>query len=143
VHINSGVPNHLYALLVDGGTYNGVTVDDIGLTRAAHIHWHAQRFYLTSASNFADHADALTAACTDLIDQPLFALSTAGPESWGAIAPDTITQVDCDSLSRAIQAVELRAEPWCPIFSRPGVDSSPTPAPPVNLEEQIYLPVVR
>ena len=24
VHSNSGVPNHGYALLVDGGTYNGV-----------------------------------------------------------------------------------------------------------------------
>ena len=27
VHSNSGVPNHGYALLVDGGTYNGQTVD--------------------------------------------------------------------------------------------------------------------
>ena len=39
VHTNSGVPNHLFALLVDGGTYNNVTIPAIGLTRAAHIHW--------------------------------------------------------------------------------------------------------
>ena len=32
---NSGVVNHSYALLVDGGTYNGVTVEGIGLDKAA------------------------------------------------------------------------------------------------------------
>ena len=36
VHTNSGVPNHGYALLVDGGTYNGQTVAGIGLVKAAH-----------------------------------------------------------------------------------------------------------
>ena len=35
VHSNSGVPNHAYALLVDGGTYNGQTVTGIGLDKAA------------------------------------------------------------------------------------------------------------
>ena len=30
VHGNSGVPNHGYALLVDGGTYNGTTVTGSG-----------------------------------------------------------------------------------------------------------------
>jgi len=35
VHINSGVPNHAYALMVDGGIYNGITVNPIGLPRRA------------------------------------------------------------------------------------------------------------
>ena len=35
VHTNSGVPNHGYALLVDGGTYNGHTVAPIGFVKAA------------------------------------------------------------------------------------------------------------
>ena len=30
VHSNSGVVNHSYALLVDGGTYNGVSVTGLG-----------------------------------------------------------------------------------------------------------------
>ncbi len=38
VHNNSGVPNHAYALIVDGGTYNGQTITGIGLTKAAHIY---------------------------------------------------------------------------------------------------------
>ena len=33
VHGNSGVVNHGYALLVDGGSYNGFDVNGIGLTR--------------------------------------------------------------------------------------------------------------
>ena len=42
VHSNSGVVNHGYALLVDGGTYNGVDVNGIGLDKAANIYWRAQ-----------------------------------------------------------------------------------------------------
>ena len=41
VHNNSGVPNHAYALIVDGGTYNGQTITGIGLTKAAHIYFRA------------------------------------------------------------------------------------------------------
>ena len=71
VHSNSGVPNHGYSLLVDGGTYNGQTVTGIGLTKAAHIYWRAQSVYQVPTSKFPDHADALEASCTDLIGQPL------------------------------------------------------------------------
>jgi|GEM_PF-506196 len=111
VHRNSGVPNHLFALLVDGGTYNNRTVNSIGLTRAAHLHWRAQSVYLTPTSDFFDHADALGAACTDLIGQPLYALTTNGPASWGAIASETITAAHCTALADAIAAVELRTPP--------------------------------
>jgi len=110
VHINSGVPNHLYALLVDGGTYNGRTVNAIGLTRAAHLFWRAQTAYLTAVSDFADLADSLTAACTDLTNQPLFTLSTEGPSTWG-VAPESINSNHCNVLATAIEAVELRRAP--------------------------------
>lgn len=111
VHTNSGVPNHLFALLVDGGIYNNTTVNAIGLTRAAHLYWRAQRAYLTPVSDFSDHAAALTAACTDLIGQPLYALTTAGPASWGTVAPETITVAHCTAVAAAITAVELRTPP--------------------------------
>src|SRR5262249_50111653 len=35
IHHNSGVPNHAYALMADGGAYNGITVTGIGLDKAA------------------------------------------------------------------------------------------------------------
>lgn len=109
VHTNSGVPNHGYALLVDGGTYNGQTITGIGLTKAAHIYWRAQSVYLTPASDFGDLADALEASCTDLIGQNLEGLSTtstpAGPSG------QSITAADCEEVSDMIAAVELHVNP--------------------------------
>ncbi|MEZ4975001.1 MAG: M4 family metallopeptidase [Flavobacteriaceae bacterium] len=59
------MPNHAYALLVDGGTYNGQTIINRS-TKAAHIFWRAQSVYLTSTSDFGSLANALEAACTSI-----------------------------------------------------------------------------
>ena len=67
VHINSGVDNHAFALLVDGGTYNGQTVTAIGLTKAAHIYFRAKTRIPGPSDDFPDHADALEQSCADLI----------------------------------------------------------------------------
>jgi Zn-dependent metalloprotease len=53
VHTNSGVPNHAFALMMDGGTYNGESITGLGLTKAAHIHWSSLNM-LTPASDFSD-----------------------------------------------------------------------------------------
>ncbi len=118
VHTNSGVPNHGYALLVDGGTFNGQTINGIGLTRAAHIYWRAQDVYQTETTDFTDHANALESACADLIGGPaLNPLSTAGApgESTPTPAPlpadGPITADTCAQVSAMIAAVELRTEP--------------------------------
>ena len=101
VHTNSGVPNHGYALLVSGGTYNGKTVTAIGRTKAAHIYFQAQDVYQVDDSDFADHADALEASCSDLTGSSFAAVGTDplnGP----------ITAADCAQVTNAIAAVELR-----------------------------------
>ena len=108
VHINSGVPNHAFALMVDGGSYNGQTITGIGLTKSAHIHWQAQNM-LTPASNFLDHADALEAACSSLTGVNLNALDTASPV--GVPSGQIITTNDCQEVAAAIAAVELRTPP--------------------------------
>jgi Zn-dependent metalloprotease len=108
VHTNSGVPNHGFALLVDGGTYNGQTVGAIGLTKAAHIYWAAQANFQTKTTDFADHADALLAACNSLIGDPLNNLSTEGPKG---VSGETISATDCGQITRMIDAVELRRDP--------------------------------
>ncbi|MEO5704632.1 MAG: M4 family metallopeptidase [Candidatus Limnocylindrales bacterium] len=108
VHSNSGVPNHGYALLVDGGTYNGRTVTGLGLTKAAHLYWRAQSVYQTPTTKFADHADALQASCTDLLGVNLASLSTGadlGPSG------QAITAADCAEVADMIAAVELRIDP--------------------------------
>lgn len=108
VHTNSGVPNHGFALMVDGGEYNGQSITGIGLTKAAHIHWAAQNM-LTPASDFVDHADALEAACTGLIGVDLPALSTSTDDA--GLSGEIITAADCQEVAKAIEAVEFRVEP--------------------------------
>ena len=108
VHSNSGVPNHAFALMVDGGTYNGQTITGIGLTKAAHIHWGALNM-LSLASNFSDQANALAAACSSLVGVNLPALSTsvtnAGPSG------EFITAGDCAEVAKVNLAVEFSTEP--------------------------------
>ncbi len=110
VHINSGIPNHAFALMVDGGTYNGQTVSGIGLTKASRIHWEAQNL-LTISSEFPDHADALAAACSGLIGATLYELDAQSPT--GVVSAQVISAADCAEVTTAIAAVELHATPNC------------------------------
>jgi Zn-dependent metalloprotease len=109
VHTNSGVPNHAFALMVDGGTYNGQTITGLGLTKSAHIHWRAQSVYLTAASNFTAQADALETSCNDLIGVDLNALSTTSTNAGSS--GEMITAADCSEVAEISLAVQFRSEP--------------------------------
>jgi bacillolysin len=99
VHSNSGIPNHAFALMVDGGGYNGQTISPLdpnqftSLLKAAKIQYRALTLYLTSTSDFQDNYNALNQACVDLV-------GVAG-----------ITAGNCADVSRALDAVEMSA-PW-------------------------------
>ncbi len=100
VHHNSGVPNHAYALMVDGGTFNGTTVTGIGLAKAGKIQYRTLTSYLTTGSNFLDNYRSLQQSCNDLI-------GTAG-----------ITSADCVSVQDALDAVEM-SQAICAIPGEP------------------------
>lgn len=139
VHTNSGIPNHGFALLVDGGAYNGHTVNAIGLVKAAHLYWRAQSIYQTPVTNFDDHADSLQASCQDLIGVPLEGLSTtstpAGPSG------QAITAGDCAAVDEMIAAVELRVDPSAQCNFQPILQPNPpalcsgTKNPPIFYQE--------
>ncbi|MBI3796284.1 MAG: M4 family metallopeptidase [Deltaproteobacteria bacterium] len=93
VHTNSGVPNHAYALMVDGGTYNAFTIMGIGLTKAGKIQYRALAQYLVSGSKFLDDYLALQQSCADLI-------GIAG-----------ISTSDCTEMKKALDAVEMSKMP--------------------------------
>ncbi|HEX7708902.1 MAG TPA: M4 family metallopeptidase, partial [Thermoanaerobaculia bacterium] len=93
VHINSGIPNHAFALMADGGTYNSTTIAGIGLIKAGRVQYRALSVYLTSGATFTDNYYALVQSCSDL----------AGT--------DGITAQDCEQVSRALQSVEM-FYPW-------------------------------
>ena len=95
VHSNSGVPNHAYALMVDGGTFNGFTIAGIGLVKAGKIHYRALTTYLDQASNFIDNYNAINASCADLTGQ------------------SGINTSDCAQVKNALDAVEMSAKWKC------------------------------
>ena len=105
VHSNSGVPNHAYALAVDGGVYNGQTITGMGLDKAAAIWWRAQTAYLTPSSNFSEFATALTSSCADLIGDPINQLTTA--PNAPPVAATPVAGADCTELGEVITAVQF------------------------------------
>ncbi|MFZ1218328.1 MAG: M4 family metallopeptidase, partial [Chthoniobacterales bacterium] len=117
VHTNSGVPNHAYALIVDGtqfapgGSYNGQTITGIGLTKAAAIYFRAESVYQTPTTDFPAHAIALQTSCSDLIGAPLNQLSTSTAN--GTPSSEVITAGNCQEVAKAMLAVEMSAVPPC------------------------------
>ena len=108
VHTNSGVPNHAFAMLVDGRpneidttTFNNVPVPKIGMTKAVAIYFQAETHYQTPTTNFPQHADALDSSCKDLIGATLHDVT-------GAVSAEKITQADCDAVKAVSLAVEFR-----------------------------------
>lgn len=124
VHINSGIPNHAYALLVDGGIYNTYTISSIGFTKAAHIFWRAQSQYLTATSDFEDLADALEASANDLLGIDLEGLSTSNTPA--GLSGEIITVDDVQTVIDVILAVEMRINPDACNF-QPVLGTSPSP----------------
>lgn len=118
--------NHAYALLVDGGQFNGLTIQSIGFTKAAHIYFRAMSVYQTPTSDFADHAEALEASTSDLIGVNLPDLMTGLPSG------QVITSSDAEQIHKATLAVELRTPPiQCGfeaiLAKNPPFDSCPAP----------------
>jgi Zn-dependent metalloprotease len=113
VHQNSGVINHSYALLVDGGTYNGQTISGIGLTKAAHIYWYAQANFMTKTTDFAAHADMLVASAQTLMDAQLNLPLLSVVEGESGQSGQFITVDDIIELEKVLLAVEMRTEVNC------------------------------
>ena len=105
VHTNSGIPNHAYALLVEGGVYNGQTINSIGLIKAAHIYFRAMSVYQHPTTNFVDHADAIERSASDLIGVNLADLNTGLPSG------QVISLADVGEVRKAMLAVEMRTAP--------------------------------
>jgi len=105
VHSNSGIPNHAFAMLVDGGSANGINVPAIGMTRAAQIYWRAMSVYQFPLSDFRDHAEILATSCQDLLGAPLPDLFT------GDVSTDVITAADCAAVDAAMLATQMRDWP--------------------------------
>lgn len=121
VHTNSAVPNHAFAMLVDGKTFNGHTVGAIGMTKASHIYFQAMVSYQTPTSGFVEHASALRASCADLTGVTLNPIPGDAPGQ-------VITASDCSQVDAAIAATEMEEPPVA--CGRPVLEQgAPAPCP--------------
>ncbi|WP_460715807.1 M4 family metallopeptidase [Nocardioides dilutus] len=93
VHSNSGVNNKAAFLMVDGGNFNGQTITGLGITKAARIYYTVNNSMLISGSDYADLANALRQACTNLI------------------GTDGIIAADCTEVNEIVQATEMDQNP--------------------------------
>lgn len=95
VHSNSGIPNHAFYLLAEGGTHadTNIRVRGIGIPRAEQI-WYRALNYLVPTSQFEDFPLSLLRACMDL----------RGKTIPGG---DVIETRDCGAINNAMAAVEL------------------------------------
>ena len=66
VHTNSGVPNKAYALMVDGGSFNGYTIAAVGIEAASAVQYRANEYKLLSSSKMYDNYLALLQSCNEL-----------------------------------------------------------------------------
>ena len=92
VHINSGIGNHVFYLLAQGGTHHlsGVTVTGIGADNAAKIWYKALTTYMTSSTNFAGARTATLSAASALFGATS-AQYTSVATAWCAAGVGTCT----------------------------------------------------
>jgi hypothetical protein len=121
VHSGSGVPNHAFAILVDGKTFNGHTAVGIGPIKAGAIWYQCLAYYLVPSSDFEDAYHAFR-----LAGQSLLGVDLADPRT-GLSSGESITVFDLLQLEEALKAVALDTEGAC------GATDSPLSATPVVL----------
>lgn len=106
VHSGSGVPNHAFAILVDGNDFNGQSVNGIGLFKAAAVWYRALTVYLTPSSNFEDAFIALDMSAADLVGTMI-----KDPRDGSNYA--VFTLADAVEVNKATTAVEMNTEGLC------------------------------
>ena len=102
-------PRHGYALLVDGGDYNGQSITGIGLDKSAAIYYRAMTAYQTVFTDFEDHANALESSCADLTGTQVNTLTVAAEHRAPRGRDDHGRRLRIRPAM--IAAVELRQEP--------------------------------
>lgn len=115
VHTGSGIPNHAFAMLCDGKTFNGRTLVGIGPIKAGAVWFRALTVYLTVASDFEDAYLAFNQAAADLVGTYPLDPRTGLPSA------DMFTTADAEQVVQALQAVEMNTPgacgKWTPVLN--------------------------
>jgi Zn-dependent metalloprotease len=84
IHFNCGVQNRWFTLLSNGGTQNGITVQPIGIDKAAKIAYLNLRFQLFPSATFQDAANGSTQIAENLFGCNSFELEQT-IRAWQAV----------------------------------------------------------
>ncbi len=107
VHTGSGIPNHAFAMLTDGNTFNGYAVNGIGPIKAGAVWYRALTTYLTVASDFEDAYAAFNQAAADLIG------TFPNDPRTGLPSDSLFTAADAAEVDKALLAVEMNTPGAC------------------------------
>ena len=107
VHSGSGVPNHAFAMLTDGTTFNGFTITGIGPIKAGAVWYRALTVYLTPSSDFRDAFTALNQAAADLVG------TIPNDPRDGLPSASMFTAGDAAQVNNALLAVEMNSRGRC------------------------------
>lgn len=91
VHNNTGVTSKAFYLMVQGGNFNGCSVNGIGREKGLAIAYYALSRYLGPSSNFKDFYNKFIQSCQELYPNE--------------------TSTTCENVRKALQATELDQQP--------------------------------
>ncbi|UCE59306.1 MAG: M4 family metallopeptidase [Phycisphaerales bacterium] len=107
VHSGSGIPNHAFAMLVDGKMFNGYTINGIGPIKAGAVWYRALTVYLTPASDFEDAYHCFNQAAQDLIG------TYPNDPRTGLPSGNVFTVADALEVDTALVATEMNTSGRC------------------------------
>ncbi len=123
VHSGSGVPNHAFAMITDGKTFNGYTTVGIGPIKAGAVWYRALTTYLTPASDFDEAYLAFNQAAADLIG------TTPNDPRTGLPSSSAFTAADADDVNRGLLATEMNTIGACGNVDAVLLEENGTPCP--------------
>jgi len=129
VHSGSGIPNHAFAMLVDGSTFNGFTIQPIGLIKAGAVWYRGLVYYLTPGSDFQDAFWAMNQSASDLIGTFVLDPRTGMP------IDEVFTQFDADQVMATLLAVEMDTNGRCGA----SVDVLDSAAPTICSSQRVFF----
>jgi len=106
VHSGSGVANHAFAIATDGKSFNGQTVNPIGLFKAGAVWYRALTVYLTQNSDFEDAYAAFNQSASDLVGTMI-----EDPRDGSDFG--IFTSADAAEVDKALLAVEMNTPGAC------------------------------
>ncbi len=129
VHSGSGIPNHAFAMLVDGSAFNGFTIEPIGLIKAGAVWFHGLTYYLTPGSDFKDAFWAFNQSASDLVGTFVLDPRTGLPIG------EMFTQFDADQVEATLLAVEMNTDGRCGA----SVNVLDSAAPPICSSQRMFF----